>query len=57
MVQDEHDNDEGKLRAKLAELEEEFAKSEAEHEVRVAEKTKTLGENIKYYGSKTQELI
>ena len=56
-VIEEHDADGEKLRAKLDELERAVKEADEQHELRLSEKTKTLQENIKYYGSKTQELI
>ena len=52
-VIEENDNSVAKLQAKLSELESAVAEADQEHEERLAEKTKTLHENIKYYGSKT----
>ena len=47
----------GKLRARLAEMDKEVSDANEHHEVRVKEKTEVLLKNIKYYGSKVQELI
>ena len=53
----EHQGDVELLKAKLCELEKQVAEADQYHESRLEEKTKTLHENIKYYGSKTQELM
>ena len=45
------------LKAKLAELDQEVKDANEFHEARVSEKTEVLMKNIKYYGSKVQELI
>ena len=45
------------LKAKLAELDKELSEANEHHEARVFEKTEILFKNIKYYGSKVQELI
>ena len=45
------------MKAKLAELDKEVDEANEHHEARVTEKTEVLFKNIKYYGSKVQELI
>ena len=45
------------MKARLADLENEVDDAKKNHEVRLAEKEKALKENIKYYGSRVQELI
>ena len=46
-----------RLREKLAQIENEVNEANVQHEARLEEKTATLQQNIKYYGSKVQELI
>ena len=52
-VVEEYGGDAEKMKAKLASLEQEVSDANLNHESRLEEKTKTLQENIKYYGSKT----
>ena len=52
-VMEEHGGDVAKLKARLEELERQVCEANVEHEMRLAEKTQTLRENIKYYGTKT----
>ena len=53
----EHGGSAARLKAKLAELDKEVKETNDSHEARVTEKTAILFKNIKYYGTKVQELI
>lgn len=50
-------NDPAILNAKLEEIDKAVIEANQTYDIRLAEKTKTLEQNVKYYGGKTQELI